>query len=395
MVMRDVAVIGIGVTKFGELWDKSLRSLGLEAGLQAIKDAGIYSSDLEALYIGNMSAGRFINQEHIAPLIADYVGLAGHNLPAVRVEAGGASGGLALRQAYSAVASGLHDIVFVGGAEKMTDVGDAEAADILASSLDQEWEAFFGATVASLYAMMARSHMHEFGTTKEQLAAVAVKNHYHGSMNPYAQFRRPIKPGMALGAGMVASPLGVFDCAPISDGAAALVLCAADRAGEFTDKPVKIIGSGAASDTMALHDRPSLTTLQSTVKSSERAFQRANEGGAAIKPADIQVAEVHDSFSISEIMAIEDIGFFPKGEGGPATEEKRTYIDGDIAVNTSGGLKARGQPVGATGIAQAVEIVEQLRGAAGDRQVKDARYGLTHNLGGTGATAVVHIMEAI
>jgi len=398
MVMKDVAVIGTGITKFGELWDKSLRSLGMEAGLNAIKDAGIYSNDLEALYIGNMSAGRFINQEHIAPLIADYVGLAGYNLPAVRVEAGGASGGLALRQAYSAVASGLHDIVFVGGAEKMTDVGDAEAADILATSLDQEWEAFFGATVASLYAMMARRHMYEYGTTREQIAAVAVKNHYHGSMNPNAQFRRPIKLEMALNAGTVASPLGMFDCAPISDGAAALVLCAASRAKEFTDKPVKIIGSGVASDTMALHDRDSLTTLQSTVKARERAFQRANSGradGMDITPADIDVAEVHDSFSINEIMAIEDLGFFPKGEGGRATEEKRTYIGGQVAVNTSGGLKARGQPVGATGIAQAVEIVQQLRGDTGDRQVKDARYGLTHNLGGTGATAVVHIMEAI
>ncbi len=395
MVMRDVAVIGTGVTQFGELWDKSLRSLGMEAGLKAIKDAGIYSSDLEALYIGNMSAGRFINQGHIAPLIADYVGLAGHNLPAVRVEAGGASGGLALRQAYSAVASGLHDIVFVGGAEKMTDVGDAEAADILASSLDQEWETFFGATVASLYAMMARRHMHEYGTTREQLAAVAVKNHYHGSMNPNAQFRRPIKPAMAIHAGTVSSPLGMFDCAPISDGAAALVLCAADRAREFTEKPVNIIGSGVATDTMALHDRRSLTALQSTVKASERAFQRAADGGITIQPSDIDVAEIHDSFSINEIMAIEDIGFFAKGKGGKAVEDKRTYIGGDVAVNTSGGLKACGQPVGATGIAQAVEIVQQLRGTAGERQVKDAKYGLTHNLGGTGATAVVHIMEAI
>jgi len=390
MVMRDVAIIGTGITKFGELWDKSLRALGMEAGLNAIKDAGIYSTDLEALYLGNMSAGRFIQQEHIAPLIADYVGLAGYQLPATRVEAGGASGGLALRQAYAAVASGLHDIVLVGGAEKMTDVGDAEAADILATSLDQEWEAFFGATVASLYAMMARRHMHEFGTTREQLASVAVKNHYHGSMNPKAQFRRAVPLQMVTGAGPVASPLGVFDCAPISDGAAALVLCSAERAQEFTSKPVKIIGSGAATDTMALHDRASLTGIQSTKAAGERAFKRAGIGAR-----DIQVAELHDSFSISEIMATEDLGFFPKGEGGNAVEEKRTYLGGDIPVNTSGGLKARGQPVGATGIAQAVEIALQLRGEAGDRQVKDARYGLTHNLGGTGATAVVHIMEVI
>lgn len=390
MVMRDVAIIGTGVTKFGELWDKSLRALGMEAGLKAIKDADIYSTDLEALYLGNMSAGRFIQQEHIAPLIADYVGLAGYHLPATRVEAGGASGGLALRQAYAAVASGLHDIVLVGGAEKMTDVGDAEASDILATSLDQEWEAFFGATVASLFAMMARRHMHEFGTTREQLASVAVKNHYHGSMNPNAQFRKAIPLEMVMKAGPVASPLGVFDCAPISDGAAALVLCSADRAREFTNNAVRIIGSGAATDTMALHDRTSLSSMLSTVKAGERAFKRAG-----LKPADIQVAELHDSFSISEIMATEDLGFFRKGEGGMAVSEKRTYLDGDVAVNTSGGLKACGQPVGATGIAQAVEIVQQLRGVAGERQVKNAHYGLTHNLGGTGATAIVHIMEAM
>ena len=390
MVMRDVAIIGTGVTKFGELWDKSLRALGMEAGLKAIKDADIYSTDLEALYLGNMSAGRFIQQEHIAPLIADYVGLAGYHLPATRVEAGGASGGLALRQAYAAVASGLHDIVLVGGAEKMTDVGDAEASDILATSLDQEWEAFFGATVASLFAMMARRHMHEFGTTREQLASVAVKNHYHGSMNPNAQFRKAIPLEMVMKAGPVASPLGVFDCAPISDGAAALVLCSADRAREFTNNAVRIIGSGAATDTMALHDRTSLSSMLSTVKAGERAFKRAG-----LKPADIQVAELHDSFSISEIMATEDLGFFRKGEGGMAVSEKRTYLDGEVAVNTSGGLKACGQPVGATGIAQAVEIVQQLRGVAGERQVKNAHYGLTHNLGGTGATAIVHIMEAM
>ena len=390
MVMRDVAIIGVGITKFGELWDKSLRALGMEAGLGAIKDAGIYSNDLEALYFGNMSAGRFINQEHIAPLIADYVGLAGHNLPATRVEAGGASGGLALRQAYASVASGLHDIVLVGGAEKMTDVGDSEAADILASSLDQEWEAFFGATVGSLYAMMARRHMHEYETTREQLASVAVKNHYHGSMNPNAQFRRAVPIEMVLNAGPVATPLGVFDCAPISDGAAALVLCSAERAKEFSDNPVKIIGSGAATDTMALHDRASLSSQMATVKAGERAFKRAG-----ITPQDINVAELHDSFSIAEIMATADLGFFPKGEGGKAVEEKLTYLNGQVSVNTSGGLKARGQPVGATGIAQAVEIVHQLRRQAGDRQVKDARYGLTHNQGGTGATSIVHLMEVM
>jgi len=390
MIKREVAVIGIGTTKFGELWDKSLRALGMEAGLKAIKDAGIYSQDLEALYIGNMSGGRFIQQEHIAPLISDYVGLASYHLPAVKVEAGGASGGLAFHQAYAAVASGLYDIVLVGGAEKMTDVGENEASAILATSLDQEWEAFFGVTVASLYAMMARRHIYEYGTTREQLAEVAVKNHYHASMNPDAQFRKPISKDVVLNANVVASPLGVFDCAPISDGAAALVLCPLKRAKEFTERPVKVAASAVATDTIALHHRKSLTTMLSTVKASERAYKMAG-----IKPSEIDVAEVHDSFTISEIMAIEDLGFFKKGEGGRAVEEKRTYLNCEISINTSGGLKARGQPVGATGVAQIVEIVQQLRGEAGKRQLKEAERGLTHNLGGTGATAVVNILEVI
>jgi acetyl-CoA C-acetyltransferase len=386
--MRDVAVIGIGETKFGELWDKSFREIGIEAGLLAIQDSKIKGEEIDALYIGNMSAGRFIDQEHIAPLVADYVGLAGQNLPATRIEAAGASGGLALSSAYMAVASEVHDIVVVGGAEKMTDVSEVYANEILASTADQEWESVFGATFAGLHAMIARRHMHEYGTTREQLGMVAVKNHKNGALNPNAQYRREMALDVILRAPMVAEPLGLFDCAPLSDGAAALVLCPLDMAKKYTDNPVRIASCGQAGDFMALHDRKDICTMDATRVAARKAFKYAD-----INPSDIDLAEVHDNYTISEILAIEDMGFFKKGEGGPATEEGKTALNSEISVNTSGGLKARGQPVGATGVAQAVEVVRQLRGETDERQVKDARWGLTHNVGGTGASVIVHIFE--
>jgi acetyl-CoA C-acetyltransferase len=388
--MRRVAVIGVGATEFGELWDYSFRDIGIRAGLAAVADAKVSADMIDALFVGNMSAGRFIDQEHIGALIADYSGLARDHVPATRVEAAGASGGLALRQGFMAVASGLHDIVVVGGAEKMTDVSDVESSLIQSAAADQEWETELGATFASLHALIARRHMHEHGTTREQIADVAVKNHKHGSLNPKAQFQRPITRETVLGSPLVASPLRVFDCAPSSDGAAAVVLCALDHAKKYTDNPVEIVGSGQASDSLALHHRKDICTMEATKVAAARALKMAG-----IEQKDIDVAEVHDNFTISEILAIEDLGFFKKGEGGKATESGRTGLDGEIAVNTSGGLKARGDPIGATGLAQAVEIVAQLRGTAEKRQVKDAEIGLTHNVGGTGATAVVHIFRRV
>ena len=385
--MREVAIIGIGETKFGELWEKSLRDLGIEAGFKAMEDAGISGADIDAMFVGNMSAGQLIDQEHIAPIIADYSGMAEKNLPAIRVEAASASGGLALSQGYMAVASGVHDIVVVGGAEKMTDVGDETAGEILAKTADQEWEAVFGATLGSLYAMMARRHMKDYGTTKEQLAAVAVKNHFNGSLNPNAQFRRAIKPEMAINSAMVADPLGTFDCAPLSDGAAAVILAPLDKAKKYTDSPIKILSCGQAGDYMALHDRESITRMDATIVAAKKAFKYAG-----LKPKDIQLAEVHDNFTISEIMAIEDLGFFKKGQGGKATEDGQTALNSKISVNTSGGLKAKGNPVGAVGVGQAVEAVTQLRGEAGERQVDKAENALLHNIGGTGSTAIVHLL---
>jgi acetyl-CoA C-acetyltransferase len=388
--MRRVAVIGVGTTEFGELWDESFRDMGIQAGLMAVADARVSADRIDALFVGNMSAGRFIEQEHVGALIADYTGLARDHIPATRVEAAGASGGLALRQGFMAVASGLHNIVVVGGAEKMTDVSDIESALIQSSAADQEWETVLGATFPALHALIAKRHMHEFGTTREQLADVAVKNHKHGSLNPKAQFQREITRETVLGSPLVSSPLRVFDCAPSSDGAAAVVLCPLDMAKEFTDIPVEIVGSGQASDTLSLHDRKDICTMEATKVAAKRAFTMAN-----LTTKDVDVAEVHDNFTISEILAIEDLGFFKKGEGGKATEAGLTGIDGEIAVNTSGGLKARGDPIGATGLAQTVEIVTQLRGRADKRQVKDATVGLAHNVGGTGATVVVHLFRRV
>ncbi len=384
--MRDVAIIGVGCTEFGELWDKSFRELFVEAGVSAIEDANVQGGKIDALYVGNMSGGRFIEQEHLGALIADYSGLASLHIPSTRVEAACASGGLALRQGIIAVASGYHDIVIAGGAEKMTDVGVETTTDALAAAADREWEGIMGATFPGLYAMMARLHMHKYGTTQEQLASVAVKNHHNGTMNPKAQFQNEITIDTVINSVMVADPLRVFDCSPISDGASAVVIAPAEIAKKYTDTPIYVKASAQASGTISLHDRPDITTIDATVAAANWAYKMAK-----VTAKDINFAEVHDCFTIAEICAIEDLGFVKKGEGGKAAESGLTAIGGKIPVNPSGGLKACGHPVGATGVKQAVEMVLQLRGEAGKRQIDGANIGLTHNVGGSGGTAVVHI----
>jgi acetyl-CoA C-acetyltransferase len=386
--MRSVSIIGVGCTKFGERWDASLRDMVAEAGIMAIEDASVTGEKIDALYVGNMSGGRFVEQEHIGALISDYAGLSRLHIPSTRVEAACASGGLALRQAVLAVASGYHDVVIAAGVEKMTDVSSGTAADALASAADREWECFFGATFPALYAMMARLHMRRFGTTHEQMAMVAVKNHHHACFNPIAQYQMEITVEDVENSPMVADPLHVLDCSPISDGAAAVVLAPTEMAGRFADTPVRIAASAQASDTLALHDRRDLTTLDATVHAARSAFSQAR-----IEPKQVDVAEVHDCFTIGEILAIEDLGFVEKGQGGRATEEGLTALGSSLSVNTSGGLKACGHPVGATGIKQAYEIALQLRGEAGRRQVDEAEIGLTHNVGGSGGTAIVHILS--
>jgi len=386
--VRDVAVLGVGQTKFGELWDRSFREIGIEAGLQALVDAKLSSADLGALYLGNMASGALLEQEHIAPLILDYAGLAGRHLPSMRVEGGGASGALAFHQGYLAVASGLYDYVVVGGAEKMTDVPDATAAQITSSAADHEWEVVFGATLPALWALIARRHMHLYGTTREQLAAVAVHAHAMGAKNPAAHYRNKISVEQVLNAGPVAEPLGMFDCAPLSDGAAAVVLGPLDQARRHTDTPIRVAASQVACDTMALQHREEFTTLQSTVVAGRRAFAQAKRA-----VADVQVAEIHDAYTISALVALEDLGFVEKGAAGPAFAAGRFGGAGGPTVNPSGGLKAQGQPFGAVGVAQVVELVRQLRGEAKDRQVAGATLGLAHNAGGTGATSVVTLLE--
>ena len=384
--MRDVAIIGVGITKFGELWDISFRQMMMDAGARAIEDAKIDGKQIDAMYVGNMSAGQLIRQEHISALIADHAGLV--PIPSTRVEGACASGGLALRQAVIAVASGIHDFVVAAGIEKMTDVLAEQATWELAAAADQEWEVYEGATFPGLYALMARRHMYEFGTTEEQMAMVAVKNHHNACLNPCAQYHTEVTVDSVLNSSPVALPLKLLDCSPITDGAACVIVAPAEKARKFNDTPILIAGTGQASDSISLHSRPSLTGLRATSEAAKKAYKMAG-----VEPNDIDLAEVHDCFTIAEIMAIEDLDFCKKGEGGKVTQEGETAIGGRISVNTSGGLKGKGHPVGATGIAQAVEIVQQLRGEAGKRQVNDAEVGLAHNVGGSGGTAVVHIFR--
>lgn len=386
MRRKDVAVIGIGVTKFGELWDESLRSLLVQSGSQAIQDAGISSRDIDALFGGNMSGGQFIGQEHLASLAMDHTAMLPR--PAMRVEAACASGGMAVAAAYMAVKSGMYDIVAAAGVEKMTDVLTGKTTGALSTAADQEWEAFQGATFPGLYAMIARRHMHEYGTTEEQMAQVAVKNHYNAERNPRAHFRNLITVDDVMRSPKIADPIKMLDCSPVSDGAAVVILANAETARIVCDDPVWLIGTGQATGTLSLHNRRDICTMDATVEAAKRAY-----GMAELTPRGISCAEVHDCFTIAEILATEDLGFCNKGQGGKFAEEGNTRLDGSKPINTSGGLKAKGHPVGATGVAQVVEAVLQLRGEAGPRQIMNAKYVLTHNVGGSGGTASVNIFS--
>ncbi|ENN96119.1 acetyl-CoA acetyltransferase [Methanocaldococcus villosus KIN24-T80] len=385
--MRDVAIIGYGQTAFGELWERSFRSLIVEAGVKAVEAAGIDGKDIDEIYIGNMSSGLFVGQEHVASLIADHAGL--NPIAATRVEAACASGSLALRQAILNVASGASDIILVGGVEKMTDVVDPTKA--ISSAADQEWEAIFGATFPSLYAMMARRYMYEYGLTLEELSMWSVIMHEHGSKNKYAQFRNKVTLEQVMNSPIIADPLRLLHCSPISDGAAALVICEAEKAKEFvnSDDIIYIKASAQASDTIALHSREKITELKAAKIASEKAYKMAK-----IEAKDIDVSEVHDCFAINGLILLEDIGFCKKGEAKYLLDDIR--IDGKKPVNPSGGLKAAGHALGATGIRQVGEIYWQLKR---DKEVKDRQveikngYGLAVNVGGTGGTVCVHILS--
>ena len=386
--MREVAIIGAGQTKYGEHWEKSLRDLAVEAGLKALEDANITAEDIQAIFGGNMSAGSFVGQDHVGALIADFAGLAETHVPAMRIESACASGAAALHAGFMAVASGLYDFVLVGGVEKMTDLPGDMVTDILAGAADREWEVFFGATFPALAAMMARRYMYEYGMTEEQMALFPVIAHKHGAMNPHAHFQREITVDTVLKSPIVADPLRVMNCSPVSDGAAALVLAPAEIAKKYTDTPIKIAASAFANEYISLHSRDSLLKSVSTIEAGRKAYRMAKK-----EPKDIDLVEIHDAFSIIAIEGLEDLGFAKKGEAWKLAEEGQLYYDGDLPYNPSGGLKAKGHPVGATGVGQVVEIVEQLRNEAGKRQVPDARVGLAHNVGGTMTSSIVHILE--
>ena len=386
--MRDVAVIGVGMNeKWGELWDMSFRDIFTDAALRAIDDAGV--DHIDSMYVGCMSGGLFAGQEHLASVMSDYLGVTG--IPATRVESACASGGLAFRQAFIEVASGMSDIVLAGGVEKMLDVDGGAATYALATAADQEMEGFHGVTFPGLYAMIAKAHMHKYGTTREQIAQVSVKNHKHGAKNPRAQFPFETTLAGVIDAVKVADPLTIMDCSPVTDGAAAAILCPLDMAKtKFKGHPIiKIIGSGSATGTIALHDRKDITWLDAVETAGKRCFSMASKS-----QKDIDVLEVHDCFTIAEICVIEALGFFEPGKGGEATMANQTTYGGKIPVNTSGGLKSKGHPVGATGVAQIVEITEQLRGDSGVRQVDGAKVGMTQNMGGSGGSSICHILEA-
>ena len=381
--MRRVAVVGIGQSRFGELWEKSFRDIVIEAGVEALEDASISGEEIEAIYVGNMSGGRYLAQEHIGALIADYSGLAELGIPSVRVEAADASGGVAFREAYLAVASGLYDVAIAAGAEKVTDVGAELAIDIMSSSADREWEYFVGATLPALYALIARVHMKEFGTKEEDMALVSVKNHKNAVKNPKAQFRREISVDDVLRSPYIAEPIKILDSAPISDGAAVVILASEEIAKKLTDTPVYVSAVTQASDYLSLQSRKDLTSFKAVKMAAKKAYKLAK-----IEAKDVDVAEVHDSFTIAEIIAYEDLGFCEKGEGAKMIREGETEVGGRIPVNVSGGLKACGHATGATGVRQIVDLVRILRDG-----IVDAETGLALNLGGTGATAVVSILR--
>jgi len=380
----NIAVIGASCTPYGEWWDKSLRDLLAQAQLAALDDAGLAAKDIQEIFVANMCAGQLSGQVNLGAMAADILGI---HIPSTRIEGACASGALAIRAGIAALESGRAEVVMVSGVEKMTDVDHALATESLMSATDYETEGFVGATFPGLFALVTRAYMHQFGITREQLALVSVKNHKHGALNPRAHFRKEISVTDVLKSSMVADPLTLLDCSPVSDGAACIILSTPAFAKEIGKHGVNIIASTQASDTLALSHRKEFTQFYATQQAAQQAFMIAS-----IKPSDVDLVEVHDAFSMAEIIALEDLGFFERGTAAFATAEGKTVLNGQLTVNSSGGLKAKGHPVGASGIGQIVELVQQLRGQCGVRQVNNAKIGLAHSMGGLGATVAVHIL---
>lgn len=373
-----VNILGSGITKFGEHWEKDLLDLATEAGNEALKNSGCRRDEVDAVFVGNMLYSKISGQDHLGALVASSLGIKSSSS---HIEAACASGGLAIHHAVNGILSGLYENVLVIGVEKMTDLSGSEVSTALMGAASEE-ERQAGLTFPGLYALMAKAHMKKYGTTRQQLASVAVKNHLHASLNPKAQFPFKISLDQVLSSSMIADPLTLLDCSPITDGAAAVVLSASKKSKVF------LSASSVASDSLGLSDRISLTEIPATINASKKAFSQAN-----LSQKDIDLVEVHDCFTIAEIVALEDLGFCKKGDGGKLVENDGTRLGGNLPVNTSGGLKGCGHPVGATGVKQIIEVYEQLKGTAKNRQVKNAKAGLTHNVGGTGATVAIHILQ--
>ena len=384
--MREVSIIGIGQVEVSEHWDLSLRDLGARAVLAALKDAGIARPD--ALYVGNMLSGPLASQEQLATLIADWCGLRG--IEALKVEAACASGAAALRVGVMAVASGAYDLVAVLGVEKMTDLDGEEATAALMTAADAEYEGIHGTSFISLNALLMRRYMEEMGVPLEAFAGFPVNAHANAVSNPNAMYRQKISRDTYLAARMIADPINLLDSAPICDGAAAVILCPTDRAREYSRQPVRIAASALATDSVALHDRRDPLFLSAVYASANRAYQQAGIG-----PEEIDLFELHDAFSIIAALSLEASGFAPRGQGTRLAADGEIGLRGRLPVCTMGGLKARGHPVGATGIYQVVEAALQLRGKAGANQVPGAHWAMTQNIGGVGGTAITHILEGL
>ncbi len=382
--MREVSIIGVGQTTVAEHWDKSLRNLATEAVLAAMHDAEIERADM--LLVGNMLSGEIAAQEHLGALIADYAGLRG--IEAFKIEAACASGAAAVRMGYIAVAGGMADVVIVVGVEKMTDeTGDAVTAG-LALAADGEFEVIHGVSFVAINALLMRRYMHEYGVTHDDFAGFAIVAHENAVHNPYARFHSPLTPERFASAPVIADPIGLMDASPIADGAAAVVLCPSDWTLPSA-RPVRIRASAVATDSVALHDRHDPLRLRAVEESARKAYAQAG-----VRPEEVDFFEYHDAFTIMAALSLEACGFAAPGESTFLAREGEIALDGRIPVATMGGLKARGHPVGATGVYQIVDAVRQLRGEGGENQLPRARLGMTQNIGGSGATVITHILEA-
>jgi len=387
--MRKVAIVGAGQSKYGEFPEKGIKELFFDAykDMAASVDKGLDPRAIEAAYIGNLGSGGF-QLGNMSALVAEYCGLP--YIHTVRVENACGSGGYALVAAVMDVMSGNSKLAIAGGVEKMTDVSGTKQKYWLGVSGDTEYERLAGTTFSGLYGLIAHRHMHTFGTKREHLSMVAVKNHKNGAQNPKAQFQREITLEQAMKAPIVAYPLNLFDCCSTTDGASAVLVCDAEVAKQYTDTPIYVTGFGTSSDYLAIHDRIDTCTLEGTKRAGQKAYKMAGRS-----PKDMQLAEVHDCFTIAELLAYEDLGFCEKGKAGQFIEEGHTQITGDRPINASGGLKSKGHPIGSTGTGQAYEMFNQLRGKVDkpSRQIKGAERGLIHNVGGSGGTVAVSILE--